>query len=234
MTQLDFEAAPPLARRAPQTVFFARATGLLIIAAAATAAITAIWGIFYHSGINYPNWASAVFASAGLALGLIALAAIAPNRFSRSVFLLVLALLFIDIVWDTNALKVVAFPFIANFPAYFPINSIWDMPNSLIKAQVLMDFYGIPILAGVALIAAGFVFRSKNTLQQWKHIPLMIGEWLIISVIASTWFLDQALQISRSLQIQPSLQILFIALFLLTLPELILLVLLGVGLLQAA
>ncbi len=229
MTQLDFEAAaPPLVRRAPQTVFFARAAGLLIIAAAAIAASAAIWGIFYHSGINYPNWSAAVFASAGLALGLIALAAIAPNRSSRSVFLLVLALLFIHIVWDTNALKAVAFPFIANFPDYFPGNSIFFMPNSLVQAQFLMGYYGIPLLAGVALIAAGFVFRSKNTLQRWKHIPLMIGEWLIISVIASPWLLDQALQIQRSLQVY------FIALFLLTLPELILLVLLGIGLLQVA
>ncbi len=153
MTQLDFEAAPPLVRRAPQTVFFARAAGLLIIAAAATAAITAIWGIFYHSGINYPNWASAVFALAGLALGLIALAAIAPNRFSRSVFLLVLALLFIHIVWETNWFNIRIFPFIANFPDYFPGNSIFSMSNSLVQAQFLMGYYGIPLLAGVALIA---------------------------------------------------------------------------------
>ncbi len=97
MTQLNFEAPPLLNRRAPITVYFARAAGLLIIAAAAFSAIAAVWGIvepnYIH--INDVNLVAADLATAGLALGLIALAAIAPNIFSRSVFLVILTLIFI-------------------------------------------------------------------------------------------------------------------------------------------
>lgn len=205
------------------TVPFARGVGIFLICATVTNIISEAFTIAIPAlAKNDVIWFTTLLVTSGFGLSLIVLAMTANKGTVKFGFLTALVLLMINIFITTQLLKVDRFLFIANFPLYFDFINTHITPYTLL-IQGVIAFLVLPALVGISLIISGNSTRRTSVLGRWKNTPVLLGVWLILSVLLALPVLA-ILSHTYVGEIAGG--------FLLDLPKSILLIFMGIGLWQ--